>query len=119
MRTCILPPPRTIGTYAGTLPSTSARHSSTSARWRSIVRCLGRWTAPAAITMAVRYHLPALRALRGLLVAAVVLVAARADAHPVPFSFLDLHVERDAIDATLVAHIFDLAHDLNVDPPER
>jgi hypothetical protein len=31
-RTCILPPPRTTGTYAGTSPSTSARQRSTSAR---------------------------------------------------------------------------------------
>jgi hypothetical protein len=55
------------------------------------------------------------------LTAALVIVAGAgpADAHPVPFSYLDLHVGRDAIDGTLVAHIFDVAHDLNVDPPER
>ena len=49
-----------------------------------------------------------------------VLCAARsAHAHPVPFSYLDLRIEPRAIDGTLVAHIFDVAHDLNVDPPER
>ena len=49
-----------------------------------------------------------------------VLCAARsAGAHPVPFSYLDLRVESRAIEGTLVAHIFDVAHDLNVDPPER
>jgi hydrogenase/urease accessory protein HupE len=37
----------------------------------------------------------------------------------VPFSYLDLHVDRTAIDGTLVVHIFDLGHDLAVDPPER
>ena len=33
--------------------------------------------------------------------------------------YLDLRIQRDAIDGTLVAHIFDLAHDLNIDPAER
>jgi hydrogenase/urease accessory protein HupE len=63
------------------------------------------------------------RALRVSIVAVAIalfqLIASPASAHPVPFSYLDLHVERTSIDATLVAHIFDLAHDLNVDPPER
>ena len=49
----------------------------------------------------------------------MLVIAARADAHPVPFSYLDLRLEPDKIEGTLVAHIFDLAHDLNVDPPER
>lgn len=61
--------------------------------------------------------------MRTWLIAAVALViagrAARADAHPVPFSYLDLRLEPDAIEGTLVAHIFDVAHDLNLDPPER
>src|SRR5207247_7844376 len=54
--------------------------------------------------------------------------------HPVPFSYLDLRVEDGrpaspgssgspgspgSIDAVLVVHVFDIAHDLNVDPPER
>ena len=42
-----------------------------------------------------------------------------ASAHPIPFSYLDLRVRPDAIDGTLIAHIFDVAHDLNVAPPER
>jgi len=49
----------------------------------------------------------------------ILLVAAGADAHPVPFSYLDLHLQRGAIEGSLVAHIFDVAHDLNVDPPDR
>jgi hydrogenase/urease accessory protein HupE len=39
-------------------------------------------------------------------------------AHPVPYSFLDLRVSRDGLEGTLVAHITDLAHDLNVTPAE-
>jgi hydrogenase/urease accessory protein HupE len=50
---------------------------------------------------------------------AVLGFAAAADAHPVPFSYLDLRIERDAIDATLVVHIFDAGHDLNVEPADR
>ena len=50
---------------------------------------------------------------------ALLVLARPASAHPIPFSFLDLHVRPDAIDGTLIAHIFDVAHDLHVDPPER
>lgn len=39
-------------------------------------------------------------------------------AHPIPFSYLDLRLNAGQIEGTLVAHIEDLAHDLNVDPPE-
>jgi hydrogenase/urease accessory protein HupE len=62
-----------------------------------------------------------IRALRRVATLAVLLVAAAApaSAHPVPFSYLDLHIDRTAIDGTLVVHIFDVGHDLNVDPPER
>jgi hydrogenase/urease accessory protein HupE len=45
--------------------------------------------------------------------------AAPASAHPVPFSYLDLRVQSNEIDGTLVAHIYDIAHDLNVSPMER
>jgi hydrogenase/urease accessory protein HupE len=45
--------------------------------------------------------------------------APRAAAHPVPFSYLDVHVDGPALDVTLVAHIFDLAHDLNITPAEQ
>jgi len=40
-------------------------------------------------------------------------------AHPVPFSYLDLRLERDVIEGSLVVHVFDAGHDLNVNPPER
>lgn len=39
-------------------------------------------------------------------------------AHPIPFSYLDLRLNAALIEGTLVAHIVDLAHDLNLDPPE-
>jgi hydrogenase/urease accessory protein HupE len=54
-----------------------------------------------------------------LALAAVFGIARQVSAHPVPFSYLDLRVEARAIDVTFVAHVFDLAHDLGVDPPER
>jgi hydrogenase/urease accessory protein HupE len=40
-------------------------------------------------------------------------------AHPVPFSYLDVQVEQSALDVSIVVHIFDLAHDLQIAPPER
>ena len=59
------------------------------------------------------------RAIRGLLALCALAVAVPAFAHPVPFSYLDLQLQPDAIDVSLVAHIFDLAHDLQIAPPER
>lgn len=53
-----------------------------------------------------------------LLIAALSL-AQPASAHPVPFSYLDLRLRGSAIEGTLVAHIEDLAHDLEIDPAER
>jgi hydrogenase/urease accessory protein HupE len=47
------------------------------------------------------------------------LFAASAGAHPAPFTFLDLRLQADAIEGTLVAHIFDVGHDLKIEPPER
>ena len=39
-------------------------------------------------------------------------------AHPVPFSYLDLRLNSELLEGTLVAHIIDLAHDLNLESPE-
>jgi hydrogenase/urease accessory protein HupE len=52
---------------------------------------------------------------------AAVLVAfeATASAHPVPFSFLDLQLTASGMDAFLVVHDFDLAHDLGGGEAER
>jgi hydrogenase/urease accessory protein HupE len=60
--------------------------------------------------------------LRALFALCVLAGPAPAAAHPVPFSYLDLRLQPsppDEIDGSLVIHIFDLAHDLNIDPPER
>jgi len=47
------------------------------------------------------------------------LLPTAAFAHPVPFSYVDLRLQPGAIEGTVVAHIFDLAHDLNIVPAER
>ena len=45
--------------------------------------------------------------------AALAAGAAPAIAHPAPFSYLDIRIERHAIDVTIVAHAIDVAHDLD------
>jgi hydrogenase/urease accessory protein HupE len=40
-------------------------------------------------------------------------------AHPTPFSYLDLRLSQGQLEGTLVVHIIDLAHDLNVEPPAK
>jgi hydrogenase/urease accessory protein HupE len=45
--------------------------------------------------------------------------ALAADAHPVPFSYLDVQLHGASIDLSLTVHIYDLAHDLQVAPMER
>jgi hydrogenase/urease accessory protein HupE len=45
--------------------------------------------------------------------------ATAAFAHPVPFSYLDVQLQKSSLDVTLVVHMFDLAHDLQIAPPER
>ena len=49
----------------------------------------------------------------------VLALAGRAAAHPTPYSYIDLRIGDDGIAVAVVAHIFDLAHDLNMDPPEQ
>lgn len=47
--------------------------------------------------------------------------AAPALAHPVPFSFVDLRIRASAIDVSVVAHAYDVCHDIGLDvtQPER
>jgi hydrogenase/urease accessory protein HupE len=52
-------------------------------------------------------------------IAAALVVPRAAGAHPVPFSYVDLRLQPDAIEGTVVAHIFDLSHDLSIEPAER
>src|SRR5215470_3286036 len=57
---------------------------------------------------------------RWLPVGVIMLVfALSADAHPVPFSYVDVQLHGALIDLTITIHIFDLAHDLQVTPMER
>ena len=44
--------------------------------------------------------------------------AARASAHPAPFSYLDLELGERAVEVTLVAHAFDVAHELGLASPD-
>lgn len=54
-----------------------------------------------------------------LVAVALALGAVRAVvAHPAPFSFLDLRFDRDGVTGALVVHDLDVAHDLDVTPPE-
>ena len=42
-----------------------------------------------------------------------------ASAHPVPFSYVDLRVASDGLEGSVIVHVFDVAHDLKVDQPDR
>ncbi len=53
-----------------------------------------------------------------LLCAVIVLLAAPVHAHPAPFSYLDLRLGQGQLEGALVVHVIDLAHELNVAPPE-
>jgi hydrogenase/urease accessory protein HupE len=56
----------------------------------------------------------------GLMLAVALLArAVPAAAHPVPFSYLDAHLTPDRVRVSLVVHVFDVAHELGVAPPER
>jgi hydrogenase/urease accessory protein HupE len=50
---------------------------------------------------------------------ALLLRATAAAAHPVPFSYLDVHVQPNTVEIAIVAHIFDVAHDLHVERSDR
>src|SRR5688572_2588161 len=55
----------------------------------------------------------------GAIIVTLLMAAAPAAAHQVPFSYLDARVDADGVDVTLVVHIVDVAHELGIDPPER
>jgi len=52
-------------------------------------------------------------------VAALVVHPRPVFAHPVPFSYLDLHLQPGSIELSIVVHMFDAGHDLQVDPADR
>jgi hydrogenase/urease accessory protein HupE len=67
-------------------------------------------------------HDAALRSIPGRLALSVLILVSLVPtvcAHPVPFSYLDLRLNAERIEGTLVAHIVDLAHDLNLESPEK
>jgi hydrogenase/urease accessory protein HupE len=53
-----------------------------------------------------------------LLILGTLAVASPAAAHPAPFSYVDVALGDRSVDLTVVAHVFDLAHDLEMDDPE-
>jgi hydrogenase/urease accessory protein HupE len=56
----------------------------------------------------------------GIAAALVFLALARPlSAHPIPFSYLDLRLQPNVVEGALIVHDFDVAHELNLQPPER
>lgn len=54
-----------------------------------------------------------------LLAGMLVVTAHNAAAHPVPFSYVDLHIETNSVELTVVVHVFDVAHELQIGAPEQ
>jgi len=54
-----------------------------------------------------------------LLALGVMLCAATGWAHPAPFSYADLSIAPGAIDGGVVLHVFDIAHELQIEPADR
>jgi hydrogenase/urease accessory protein HupE len=58
--------------------------------------------------------------IRGFVTLCVLVLAGSASAHPVPFSYLDVRLQRSpTIEVSLVVHIYDVAHDLGIKPMEQ
>ena len=66
----------------------------------------------------VRRSVPAPPLLCAVLVAALAGVRG-AEAHPVPFSYLDFRLKAGVLEGSVTLHVFDLAHDLDIQPAER
>jgi hydrogenase/urease accessory protein HupE len=58
---------------------------------------------------------------RIVIAAVVTLVGAvvPAAAHPAPFSYVDVQLQPNSLDLTLVVHVFDIAHELGIEPVDR
>ena len=56
---------------------------------------------------------------RGALAIAFLACATVVRAHPVPFTYLDVHLEGRVLEVSLVAHVFDVGHDLKIEPVDR
>jgi len=59
------------------------------------------------------------RCLGGVAFLILLVFSKDAAAHPVPYSYIDIQLHQDTVEVLLVAHIYDLAHDLGVNPVER
>jgi hydrogenase/urease accessory protein HupE len=57
--------------------------------------------------------------LRACIAAVFLAWALPASAHPAPFSYIDLRLDPEAVELTVVAHIYDVAHDLGIADMER
>lgn len=44
---------------------------------------------------------------------------APAAAHPAPFSYVDVRLQPDSLDLTIVVHVFDIAHEFGIEPVDR
>lgn len=72
--------------------------------------------------LTVRYHCR-LKMLRPRILVTLLAIVAfafgtPAAAHPAPFTFLDVRLDSGAIELSLVAHVFDVAHDVGVTEPD-
>ena len=74
-----------------------------------------RALASGAARPAVRW--PAMRCL-ALALLGVLAMAVPAAAHPAPFSYVDVVLRERAVDVKVVAHVFDVAHDLGLASPD-
>jgi hydrogenase/urease accessory protein HupE len=59
------------------------------------------------------------RLLPAALVAALVGISSPAAAHPSPFSYVDVRLQGSEMRVAVVAHVYDVAHDLGIEPIER
>lgn len=79
---------------------------------------------PRLQSVVCRYNVPSVMRSRHKLVAiqlalALLFGAGAAEAHPSPFSYIDIDLRADAVYGTLVVHVLDIAHDIEVSPPEQ
>src|SRR5687768_15340827 len=47
------------------------------------------------------------------------IVCRTADAHPVPFSYIDARVDSGKVELTILVQSFDVANDLKIHPPDK
>jgi hydrogenase/urease accessory protein HupE len=67
--------------------------------WRAVARCFSVVRVARSLSLVLVLALPRL-----------------ADAHPAPFSYVDLSLSTDRIDAFVTIHMIDLGHDLELEP---